>query len=426
VADAPRFADLAVPVEGTMDPGVVTHVLGLPDDQLAYGGPPSRALVTNGVRVMRTGDSGCTWQRVYSIDPRDTTAAAGDPQVVAGQVDPEYTVRSVAARWIAPGARPVTGSDPVYAVLSNSDGLYTGVAVNALSQPYYVARSLDGGRTWHTDLLQAKLEGAPAATPVTGDGTSPRVVVSPADPRTAYLLLDTRDPRSLDPDRPGTMRALYVTRDAGATWSYGTRQDPYVTVTPDPVDPRVVYSGSATGKIEAVTLGATVTRRTLFQVPVTAVQALDVVRPPHRPAMLLVTSTYYDDKAKVWRVVLFRSVDGGRAWLRIELDGVADFSGLGGALVGSAWLTASGDVVAMRSIGGTAAPTLLSYRWDGRRRAWRKPVVERPPTSPGFAGFGISWFGPLDSAHRRFAFRGSESAGPSTSRDVVGVYDSGG
>jgi hypothetical protein len=142
--------------------------------------------------------------------------------------------------------------------------------------------------------------------------------------------------------------------------------------------------------------------------------------------MLLVTSTYYDTKLKVWREALFRSVDGGRAWARIELDGVADFGGLGGALVGTAWLTASGDVVAMRSIGGTAAPTLLSYRWDARRRAWRKPVVERPPTSPGFVSLSMSWFAPVDSAHRRFAFRGSESSGPSTFRDVVGVYDSGG
>jgi hypothetical protein len=424
VAPYPPFADVAVATT-TLDPGVLAHVLGLPAGLLAYGGPPSRALASNGVRVLRTTDSGCTWRRGYSIDPRDVADAAADPLVALSQPHAEYTIGSIAVRRLAPGATPAAGKDPVYAVVSNSDGWFTGVAVNAASQPYYVARSLDGGATWHTDLLQAKLEGAPVATPVTGSGHAPQVVVSPADLRTAYLLLDSRDPRSVDPHTPGSFGALYVTHDAGTTWSYVVMADVYSEMTPDPADPSTVYLAGF-GTVDAVTAGPAVKRRNVFTAPPgMSVQSLDVVRPAHRPASYLVTTSAHDDTLNTWRPVLFRSVDGGKAWGRIAFDGVADLGGLGGGLVTGAWLTASGDVLAMRSIGGYGSATLMSYRWDARRRAWRRPVVEKPPLAAGFQSLEMHSFGPVDTAHRRFGFRGYQVQGASTYREVLGVYDSG-
>jgi hypothetical protein len=363
---------------------------------------------------------------VYSIDPRDAADAAADPLVAASQPHVEYTIGAIAARQLAVGATPAAGKDPMYAVVSNSDGWFTGLVVNTVSQPYYVARSLDGGATWHTDLLQAKLDGAPVATPVTGNGYDPKVVVSPADPRTAYLLLDSRDPRSVDPQASAvTFGALYVTHDAGATWSYVANADVYAGLTPDPADPNTVYLAGF-GTVEAVTAGATVKRRSVFTVPPgMSFQSLDVVRPAHRPASYLVTTASHDDTLNTWRPVLFRSVDGGKAWGKIPFDGAADLGGLGGGLVTGAWLTASGDLLAMRSIGGYGAATLMSYRWDARRRAWRKPVVEKPPLAAGFQSLGLSWFGAIDTAHRRFGFGGVQNQSGGTYREVLGVYDSG-
>jgi hypothetical protein len=413
VAAAPTVADLTW----------LTHVISFQHATFAAGGLRSRSYVSNGVEVQRTDDTGCAWKQVYTLGAAGATTLAGDPGRAPVLAQVQYSILGVAARPVAAGTRPAAGKDPVYALMANTDGFFTGLAQNVAGMwPHYVARSLDGGATWQTAPLQAKLDGAPVATPVTGDGLNRgQVVVSPADPRTAYLVVDTRDPRVVDTTSLD-FGGLYVTRDAGATWSFVVPQRMNRTVVPEPADPGTVYaSGDKT--VDAVTVGAVPRRRTLLTVGANETMAnLDVVHAPHRPAMLLATVSYLDPALKVSSPVAYRSADGGRTWLRLPFAaGIAASAGdtLAG---GGAWLTASGDVLAMKNVGGFGATTTVLFRWDSRRGAWAKPSMERPPPGPGFTSVGVLTLAPVDYAHRYFAFSGQESSKTGNSA-VVGVYD---
>jgi hypothetical protein len=396
--------------------------------RVATTGPRSRAYVSQGERILRTDDMGCTWHQVYSIGTDAAAAVTGDAGRAFALAHAQYSIAGLSTRLAAPGARPPAGKDPVYAVMANTDGFFTGLAQNLAGVwPHFVARSLDGGATWQTSVLEAKLEGAPVATPVTGDGLLPvQVVVSPADPRTAYLAIDTRDPRAI-----GTTAlddgGLYATRDGGATWSFVVPNSVWRTVVPDPADPATAYTFAGT-TLDAVTAGAAPKRTTLLTVgKAEALEGFDVIHAPHRAATLLATSTYVDEALQVRKHVVYRSADSGRHWLRIPITTSLASVGPGGAASdpfagGGAWLTASGDLVAMKSAGAYAAWTTLLYRWDARR-GWVRPRVLRPPLSPGYTSFALSGLMPLDPAHRYFAFVGRQ-AGKGGQVLVLGVYDS--
>jgi hypothetical protein len=408
------------------EPTSLTHIISFQHATFAAGGLRSRLYLSNGAEVHRTDDTGCTWKEAYTLGATGAAALPGDPGRAPVLAQAQYSILGVAARPVAVGARPAAGKDPVYVLMANTDGFFTGLAQNVAGVwPHYVARSLDGGTTWQTAPLEAKLDGAPVATPVTGDGLNGgQVVVSPADPRTAYLVVDTRDPRVVDATSL-EFGGLYVTRDAGATWSFVVPQPIYRKVVPDPADPVTVYV-SDDKTVGAVTVGAASKRRTLLTVGANETLAnLDAVHVPHRPAMLLATASSLDPVLKVSTPVAYRSADGGRTWLRLPFTAGIASAGSQVFAGGGAWLTATGDIIAMKNVGGSGAATTVLFRWDARRRAWAKSQLQRPPLSPGFTSIGVTTLAPVDYAHRYFAFSGMQVAKASSAGNtaVVGVYD---
>jgi hypothetical protein len=435
VADYPVFPGTDVSGVGNVNLAVLSHVVNFAMPFVASGGVRSRLYASETAQVVRTTDGGCTWRAAYSIGVTDAAGVSGDPVRAGALAQPEYAIKAVATRPVGAGARQAAGADPVYVLMANTDGFLTGLYPNIAGVwPYYVARSLDGGTTWQTSMLAAKLDGAPVATPVTGNGMKKSsLAVSPADPRTAYLVVDTRDPRVVGPavgadwaymavGGSPDLGALYASRDAGATWSFVGPQSDDGGIVPDPVDATTVYAFNAR-EVDVVTAGPAPKRKTLLAVPAgETVTKLDAVHVAHRPATLLATATRRDATTHVINEVLYRSVDGGRTWQDLTLATGAFVGALATDMPagGGAWLTASGDVIAMRSVGNSGAQSTILYRWVARRHAWLAPEVVRPPLPKGVTSFGVIDLMPVDTGHRYFAFA-AKSTGATAA--TLGVYD---
>jgi hypothetical protein len=418
---APSFDD------GTDPHGVGPLTRAFASPQLVVGaGGAARLFVTNGVTVLRTTDGGCTWQAAYSLGPTAAPASGSDPQRVVGQADLEHTVRALAAR-LTPGT---SGTDPVLAVLPDSglSGAVAGAATYGAAnvEPFFVARSADGGTTWRTELLQATHPGSATSRVELGEGLSRpvNVALSPADPRTAYLLAGAQcleqGPGPADVLRYG---CLYVTRDGGATWAFAAtnKVGPRAAtdaplIVADPLDSRLVYAvqnGSAT--VDAITVGTTVKRRALGTLPANLTPiGLDVVHVRGRAAQLVVTESYPGTAPGTYGYVIHRSLDGGAHWEKIGFPSAGVTDGFAGS---AAWLSANGDVVGVRTVHNVA----VLERWDARHRAWRKPVVLPAPLA-GAEGMVARSFQPADPGHRRFAFSGTQP-GPAGPVTALGLYD---
>lgn len=412
----------AAPSYGGFDVGGIPIAVGSFDRRYSPGGAIGRAFVSSGDAIQRTTDGGCTWQGVYSLSRvvDAPSAAPAGPAALAMLASVQYSVSTIAAFPQAPGGKR-NGPDTVIAILTASDG------AGAFPGAFVVARSLDGGTTWTTDLMWSSVPGTPATVPVLGTKSgNPRVVVSPADPSRAFIALDV--PGDATVGDPGNKRrtSLYVTSDAGATWEFvalggGTYSK---ILAADPVDASTVYWFNDIDRtVEIVTTGATVQRRTLLTLPEYVIPiSIDVVRQPGRPAEIVLTVP--TPSAAAWGL-LYRSVDGGRRWTSTIVPGIAAAIGSRAIDGGAARITASGDIVMFRVVNRLVYLT----RWE--TRGWRmqervQAEVVRWPVGPGVTAFWIFDLVPLDPAHRRFGFLGAEGSwlGSGIDRRVVGEFDS--
>ncbi len=173
------------------------------------GGRPGRLLASDGTKVLRTSDGGCSWAPVLSLDP---TAHPAGASVTDGAipVPPGYAVTAIAA-----------AGDQVYATIappwwSTAYGTYGGHVV--------LAASADGGTTWSASVPLAgqpvsaggmQVTSAMQALPA-GSGYPQLLAVAPTDPHVVYLET-AADAAPGTSASSGRMR-LFVSRDGGSTW----------------------------------------------------------------------------------------------------------------------------------------------------------------------------------------------------------------
>jgi hypothetical protein len=178
------------------------------------GGAKDRFFATDGFSLLRSIDGGCNWRSVFTLN--EGGPPASDPTALPWQI-PTYVISAVAA----PVAATVTRSrdDDVYLTLMPADRSFGQVA-----RPVFVGASHDGGLTWRvTELFQqVALLGQTLATgPKAADQRKPvSLVVSPSDPRVAYLLFvaDAANAAySADPALSGPL-PLFSTHDGGNSW----------------------------------------------------------------------------------------------------------------------------------------------------------------------------------------------------------------
>jgi hypothetical protein len=155
----------------------------------------ARMFATNGKSIVGSTDGGCSWTKKWSLDVANaSTSAPGE----TAQLDTSYRISSIRVGSAA-------GQSVVYAVLAPG----TNAAV-----PVLVASSTNSGGTWTVNVVAP---GGNAGIP-TSSTYSPQVVlaVSPTSGATAYLATDYANGLAWPASRA---KGMYVTTDAGATWT---------------------------------------------------------------------------------------------------------------------------------------------------------------------------------------------------------------
>lgn len=143
---------------------------------------PERAFVTDGISIVRSFDSGCSWTKVFALSPEFTGDIALTPDA--------YTIDSI----VIPSSP--TAQDRVYAVVRGTAGTQT----PGDPRPHIYV-SDDAGGVW---------EALPTMSVV---GFPMRFLVAPSDPNVLYLAT------SSDTDATDRGMALYASADAGRTWT---------------------------------------------------------------------------------------------------------------------------------------------------------------------------------------------------------------
>lgn len=205
-------------------------------------GRAGRLFVTDGDTVFRSTDSGCTWKQVYQVTVRSLSTAA--TQAVAAMYAP--------------------GGDRVYLVVvtgSGGDGRYE------------ILASGNGGDTF----------AATAALPPQAATLDGRVATSPKDPKRLYVSVES---------------LLWVSKDAGATWSQSSALTSIFTsatavaLAADPANADVLYAFAAGGAgLARSTNGGTTFTKISETMNVKTADALAIVHQPGAPEVLLSDGT---------------------------------------------------------------------------------------------------------------------------------------
>lgn len=295
---------------------------------------PALLFASNGFTLMRSKDTGCTWEQVYSIAHPPTL---GSPHsrvyIITDIVIPEN-----------PAA-----SNYVYVVLGER---YLGYQ----AYPVFVVRSEDRGTSWNAPVQPA------------GVGEYPHLEISPSDPNILYLTAQTG---LLGPVQ------FYKSTDAGATWlpvmTISGRANDYnhVIFGVDPLDPNELWYWGI-GQVRETAVNSNLLQhsvdggRTWTEVTSMGPEPIgyvDIYHDANGPARLV---------ANVYRQpIAYRSDNGGEAWYPISPPGAA-------------YLMAHGDtsdeIVAVNENGYGGLPGM--FRYDGRvaRRGGYPWVQVTPPS----------------------------------------------
>lgn len=347
------------------------------------GGASGRLFLTKEGTIWRSTDAGCTWQRVYATD---TAVDPDQPARTVGGLG-AYVVQTIA---VAPtSSRPTSGCDCVYALLVSNPlpNLWSNLT------PMLLASSADGGLTWRTNFFQIKQATTATTAPLESPFWDVRLAVSPVDPRVVFLYA----PAIGVPPDPSTAAAsddIYVSRDAGATWSFvislATQAIPYVIagacsrdLVPDAGDTNVFWTSncdSADGNLVGVVQLNQPQFSPLLRLVGGTVSWIDVANRPGRPSAVVVTSRTAVEGVPAFEA--YRSIDGGRSWDRSRP--------LFGLVGGVFRITPRGKVLALVSDasgpGGSFVEGSL-WDWNVGWRTWQRQVVIRPPLPPTYTRF---------------------------------------
>ena len=158
-------------------------------------------LTSDGSGIFRSGNRGCSWQRVATVSGLFSGADADVPEAV---ISLPYYVAMLAV------PRAPAGPQRVYALLTPGVGLEA-PGLFTTQPPVLLAVSKDGGRTWHLTIPDPTGAIPHCANVLTA-------AVAPTNPDVVYVactagMLDS--PQLLDSNAHGT----YRTGDGGRTWS---------------------------------------------------------------------------------------------------------------------------------------------------------------------------------------------------------------
>jgi photosystem II stability/assembly factor-like uncharacterized protein len=244
-------------------------------------------LASDGRKVMRSDDGGCTWADSFDVDsvPGEGKPLAGNAPSVALLVFPN-------------------GGDRALMVL---DGVGRAAASRMMA-------SDDGGKTWK----QAG-DGLPAL------GGFRDLVAAPSDGRNLYLRVDFSDTLA-EQDTQGVTGALYGSNDGGATWTQRSRGVPIQSLAVDPQSAAELWAVRATHEVvRSKDGGATWSEVTTL--PGQAIHWREVALARHNggPATIVLAAS---DTAAADVSVIVGSQDDGRTWIPLPTDGLGPIAGL--------------------------------------------------------------------------------------------------
>lgn len=257
-------------------------------------GAPNRILITNGISVMRSTDSGCSYKHVFALpaapnaESQATAANSEIRSIEMFEANRERVLLMIEEQG-PQGARP------------------------------HIVRTEDFGTTWSTGDVGLPLHGAPEA-----------LVVPPTAPGLAYLAVDVGG---------GSIDLLFATTDGGATWTL--RSNPAALtptmgidgLTVDPIVPSSLWAWGAGGLYHSTDGGASFPAVPEFVG--SPVSTVDVFHAGARKARIAAFRPLASD-AQV-------SENGGNTWLSVPTPTEVD-SAAHGDTSGEVFITSRGQV----------------------------------------------------------------------------------
>jgi photosystem II stability/assembly factor-like uncharacterized protein len=259
---------------------IVTHAAGRPDG--------SWVLASDGAKVMRSEDGGCTWEPSFDV----TTIDTGDTHVLPRVSTLVFPDGGATALMVLEGVAGKAGGR--------------------------VLRSTDGGANW-----QAAGAGLPAL------GAVRDLAAAPSDANALYAAL-AHDDNLGESDPAGVSGALYASTDGGRSWEARSQGDQLDRVAVDPADPARLWAVRANHTVERSSDGG----RTWAQVRMPVADPdpvalkwrdLAIARNPGKPATIVVVAspTATSDVSAI-----VASVDDGKSFHVLPSDGLGPVTGV--------------------------------------------------------------------------------------------------
>ena len=282
-----------------------------------------RMLVSDGRKVMRSADGGCTWADSFDVDsvPGEGKPLAGNAPSVAQLVVP-------------------AGGDRALMLL---DGVGRAAASRMMA-------SDDGGVTW---------KDAGAGLPAVGGFRD--VVSAPGDGRVLYLTVSYNDTLA-EQDTQGVTGGLYGSTDGGATWTLRSRGVPIQRLVVDPANASELWAVRSTHAVErSIDGGAEWSPVSVVGGPAIPWRDIAIARRSGNPATVVLAAS---DTATADVSAIVGSQDGGRTWIPLPTGSLGPIAGLGfGNSPSQILFVSASDSTAFHGPG--------IYAFDFGQRRWR-------------------------------------------------------